>query len=129
MNAKLWKFKKYKIYFWNQIIQIKVILLKKRNILIVGLYLHCYLEAPFEESYFVWRATYFWSLFLWGVTGLDEGEQENQDPASLQGAFLAFLHLRHLRIRDLQRTVSDLFCLCMKYVPTLLYRENKMFVM
>ena len=46
------------------------------------------------------------SLSVLWLTGLDEGEQENQDPASLQGAFLAFLHLRHLRIRDLQRTVG-----------------------
>ncbi|XP_078341998.1 uncharacterized protein LOC111108050 isoform X2 [Crassostrea virginica] len=43
------------------------------------------------------------------MLGLDEGEQENQDPASLQGAFLAFLHLRHLRIRDLQRTALSVF--------------------
>ncbi|XP_061178732.1 uncharacterized protein LOC133187394 [Saccostrea echinata] len=43
------------------------------------------------------------------MLGLDEGEQENQDPASLQGAFLAFLHLRHLRTRDLQRTALSVF--------------------
>ena len=30
-----------------------------------------------------------------------------QDPATAQGAYLSFLHLRHLRLRDLQRTVSQ----------------------
>ncbi|KAK2144748.1 hypothetical protein LSH36_734g02004 [Paralvinella palmiformis] len=38
------------------------------------------------------------------LLGLDEGEQNNNDPASIQGAFISFLQLRHLRIRDLQRT-------------------------
>lgn len=42
------------------------------------------------------------------LPGLDEGEQNNNDPASIQGAFISFLQLRHLRIRDLQRTVSFL---------------------
>lgn len=89
----------------------------------VGLYLHCYFLALSELS-FLSGVTYFWALSLWGVTGLDEGEQENQDPASLQGAFLAFLHLRHLRIRDLQRTVSDLICLCMTYAPNIVLLRN-----
>ncbi|XP_070191909.1 uncharacterized protein [Littorina saxatilis] len=37
------------------------------------------------------------------MLGLDDGEQ-NSDPVTVQGSFLSFLHLRHLRIRDLQRT-------------------------
>ncbi len=41
------------------------------------------------------------------VIGLDEGEQSSSDPASVQGAYLAFLQLRHLRLRDLSRTVSS----------------------
>ena len=40
------------------------------------------------------------------LPGLDEGDQDSNDPASLQGAYLSFLQLRHLRIRDLHRTVS-----------------------
>ena len=40
------------------------------------------------------------------LAGLDDGDQNSDDPASIQGAFLSFLQLRHLRIRDLQRTVS-----------------------
>ena len=42
------------------------------------------------------------------VAGLDDGNQSSADPASIQGGFLSFLTLRHLRIRDLQRTVSKL---------------------
>ena len=42
------------------------------------------------------------------TSGLDEGEQDSNDPASIQGAFISFLQLRHLRVRDLQRTVSIL---------------------
>ncbi|XP_064633719.1 uncharacterized protein LOC135491668 [Lineus longissimus] len=38
------------------------------------------------------------------MLGLDDGDQDSSDVASLQGAYLSFLHLRHLRIRDLQRT-------------------------
>ncbi|KAK3103240.1 hypothetical protein FSP39_017753 [Pinctada imbricata] len=40
--------------------------------------------------------------------GLDDGEQDRQDPATVQGAYLSFLHLRHLRLRDLQRTALSL---------------------
>ncbi|CAH1785032.1 unnamed protein product [Owenia fusiformis] len=36
--------------------------------------------------------------------GLDDGENDSNDPSSIQGAYLSFLMLRHLRIRDLQRT-------------------------
>lgn len=39
---------------------------------------------------------------------MDDGDN-GQDPATTQGAFLSFLHLRHLRLRDLQRTVLSLF--------------------
>ncbi|RUS70525.1 hypothetical protein EGW08_021713, partial [Elysia chlorotica] len=38
------------------------------------------------------------------MLGLDEGEQDEADPVTVQGAYLSYLHLRHLRIRDLQRT-------------------------
>lgn len=37
-------------------------------------------------------------------TGMDDGK-EDTDPALVQGAYLSFLHLRHLRLRDLHRTV------------------------
>jgi len=40
------------------------------------------------------------------VTGLEDGDQNDTDPAGIQGAYLSFLHLRHLRIRDLQRMVG-----------------------
>ena len=45
------------------------------------------------------------------LLGLDEGVQDSNDPASIQGAYLSFLQLRHLRIRDLQRTVSNILTL------------------
>ncbi|KAH9494550.1 hypothetical protein Btru_042420 [Bulinus truncatus] len=38
------------------------------------------------------------------MLGLDDGEQADSDPVTVQGSFLSYLHLRHLRIRDLQRT-------------------------
>ncbi|GFR74183.1 coiled-coil domain-containing protein 162-like [Elysia marginata] len=38
------------------------------------------------------------------MLGLDEGEQDEADPVTVQGAYLSYLHLRHLRMRDLQRT-------------------------
>nr|KAG5699494.1 hypothetical protein BaRGS_020053 [Batillaria attramentaria] len=38
------------------------------------------------------------------MLGLDDGEQNTNDPVTVHGSFLSFLHLRHLRIRDLQRT-------------------------
>jgi len=41
------------------------------------------------------------------MTGLEDGEQDSTDPTSIQGAYLSFLHLRHLRIRDLQRMVCS----------------------
>lgn len=47
---------------------------------------------------------YFWFHLL--LIGLDEGDQESSDPATIQGAYMSYLLLRHLRIRDLQRTVS-----------------------
>ena len=39
--------------------------------------------------------------------GLDDGEETASDPNSIQGGYLSFLQLRHLRIRDLQRTVRS----------------------
>ncbi|KAL5014657.1 hypothetical protein ScPMuIL_008927 [Solemya velum] len=43
------------------------------------------------------------------MLGLDEGEQDQKDPATVQGAYLSYLHLRHLRLRDLQRTCLGIF--------------------
>lgn len=43
------------------------------------------------------------------MLGLDEGEQNQNDPSTVQGAFLSFLYLRHLRIRDLQRSCLSMF--------------------
>ncbi|XP_066569838.1 coiled-coil domain containing 162 [Amia ocellicauda] len=39
------------------------------------------------------------------LLGLDDGQEENnKDPVMTMGAYLSLLYLRHLRIRDLQRT-------------------------
>ncbi|KAK6176827.1 hypothetical protein SNE40_015054 [Patella caerulea] len=38
------------------------------------------------------------------MLGLDDGDDNDGDTTTAPGAFLSFLHLRHLRIRDLQRT-------------------------
>ncbi|XP_022108314.1 uncharacterized protein LOC110988792 isoform X2 [Acanthaster planci] len=38
------------------------------------------------------------------LLGLEEDDSSQQDPAMVQGGYLAFLQLRHLKIRDLQRT-------------------------
>ncbi|XP_039605696.1 uncharacterized protein si:ch73-242m19.1, partial [Polypterus senegalus] len=39
------------------------------------------------------------------LLGLDEGKEEiNNDPVSMRGAYLSLLYLRHLRIRELQRS-------------------------
>nr|KAI8733110.1 hypothetical protein BgiMline_029055 [Biomphalaria glabrata] len=38
------------------------------------------------------------------MLGLDDGEQDDSDLSTIQGSFLSFLHLRHLRVRDLQQT-------------------------
>ncbi|VEL38256.1 unnamed protein product [Protopolystoma xenopodis] len=39
------------------------------------------------------------------MLGLDDAANAKDDPSSVQGAYLSFLHLRHLKLRDLQRTV------------------------
>ena len=41
-----------------------------------------------------------WLTFL----GMDDGK-DDADAATVQGAYLSFLHLRHLRLRDMHRTV------------------------
>ncbi len=46
-------------------------------------------------------------LCEWALSGLDDGIKDDSDPTSIHGAYLSFLQLRHLRIRDLQRTVSS----------------------
>ncbi|XP_015211614.2 uncharacterized protein si:ch73-242m19.1 isoform X3 [Lepisosteus oculatus] len=39
------------------------------------------------------------------LLGLDDGQEESgKDPVMIRGAYLSFLYLRHLRIRELQRT-------------------------
>ncbi|XP_070558917.1 uncharacterized protein [Ptychodera flava] len=38
------------------------------------------------------------------MLGLDDDDEGHQDPTMIQGGYLSFLNLRHLRIRDLQRT-------------------------
>ncbi|XP_077868441.1 uncharacterized protein LOC100372084 [Saccoglossus kowalevskii] len=38
------------------------------------------------------------------MLGLDEDDDGNQDPTMVQGGYLSLLSLRHLRIKDLQRT-------------------------
>ncbi|XP_052781335.1 uncharacterized protein LOC128217918 isoform X2 [Mya arenaria] len=43
------------------------------------------------------------------MLGLDEGEQNPSDQSSVQGAYLSFLYLRHLRIKDLQRSCLSMF--------------------
>lgn len=40
------------------------------------------------------------------MLGLEEGGGKDEHTSSIQGGYLSFLYLRHLRIRDLQRTVS-----------------------
>jgi len=40
------------------------------------------------------------------MLGLEEGGSKDENTSSVQGGYLSFLYLRHLRIRDLQRTVS-----------------------
>ena len=42
------------------------------------------------------------------MLGLEDDDSSQQDPTMIQGGYLSYLHLRHLRIRDLQRTVSTL---------------------
>ncbi|XP_021364139.1 uncharacterized protein LOC110457263 isoform X2 [Mizuhopecten yessoensis] len=48
------------------------------------------------------------------MLGMDDGK-EDTDPATVQGAYLSFLHLRHLRLRDLHRTVLS----CLNYYRSL----------
>ncbi|XP_071809867.1 uncharacterized protein [Asterias amurensis] len=38
------------------------------------------------------------------MLGLEDDDSSQQDPTMIQGGYLSYLHLRHLRIRDLQRT-------------------------
>nr|CAH8857122.1 unnamed protein product [Trichobilharzia regenti] len=38
------------------------------------------------------------------MLGLDDAGSGKDDPTSVQGAYLSFLHLRHLKLRDLMRT-------------------------
>lgn len=39
------------------------------------------------------------------MLGLDDAANAKDDPSSVQGAYLSFLHLRHLKLRDVMRTV------------------------
>ncbi|VDP80019.1 unnamed protein product [Echinostoma caproni] len=38
------------------------------------------------------------------MLGLDDAANAKDDPSSVQGAYLSFLHLRHLKLRDVMRT-------------------------
>ncbi|XP_077981616.1 uncharacterized protein LOC144436648 [Glandiceps talaboti] len=38
------------------------------------------------------------------MLGLDDDDESHQDPTMIQGGYLSFLTLRHLRVRDLQRS-------------------------
>ena len=40
------------------------------------------------------------------MLGLDESVETKDDSSTVQGAYLSYLHLRLLKIRDLQRTVK-----------------------
>lgn len=40
------------------------------------------------------------------MLGLDEQTDAKDDFSSVQGGYLSFLHLRHLKMRDVQRTVQ-----------------------
>ena len=45
------------------------------------------------------------------LLGLDDDESQH-DPTMVQGGYLSFLYLRHLRLRDLKRTVSFTYAKC-----------------
>ena len=47
------------------------------------------------------------------MLGLEDEDSPQQDPTMVQGGLLSFLQLRHLRIRDLQRTVNSVCVLVM----------------
>ena len=51
------------------------------------------------------RSTYDFNSAM-QMLGLDESTDVKDDPSSVQGGYLSFLHLRHLKIRDVQRTVK-----------------------
>ncbi|XP_019634139.1 PREDICTED: uncharacterized protein LOC109477364 [Branchiostoma belcheri] len=47
------------------------------------------------------------------MLGLDEGDDTSHEPSVMQGAYLSFLYLRHLRLRDLKRSclsILNYFC-------------------
>ena len=80
------------------------VLVNIRDIHVYVKYSHC---GPIHLNY--WKFSVNIRLnyrFCFLVLGLDEGEQNHNDAATVQGAYLSFLHLRHLRLRDLQRSVS-----------------------
>lgn len=48
--------------------------------------------------------------------GLDDDMSGSNDSLNGQGAYLSFLHLRHLKLRDLMRTVSKLLLYLFSYI-------------
>lgn len=51
------------------------------------------------------RSTYDFNSAM-QMLGLDESTDAKNAASSAQGGYLSFLHLRHLKIRDVQRTVN-----------------------
>ncbi|XP_043924848.1 uncharacterized protein LOC122799665 [Protopterus annectens] len=69
--------------------------------------LDMFIEGRIEQNIFSYMSTQF-PRFSYVATlqllGLDEGKEENTDnPVLMRGAYLSFLYLRHLKIRELQR--------------------------
>lgn len=56
--------------------------------------------------------------------GLDDANNDMGDPSSIQGGYLSFLHLRHLKIRDFQRTVISLHSVYLLYISRCLFIKS-----
>lgn len=61
------------------------------------------------------------------MLGLDEGEDADENAASAQGGYLSYLYLRHLRLRDLQRTCLGLLNYFRSVERTLTINDNGLF--
>ena len=57
------------------------------------------------------------------MLGLEEGGGKDEHTSSIQGGYLSFLYLRHLRIRDLQRTVSTTYTYIISLYTLLIYSD------
>ncbi|EUB56864.1 Transmembrane protein [Echinococcus granulosus] len=62
-----------------------------------------YDETTVNESKASGRSTYDFNSAM-QMLGLDEQTDAKDDSSSVQGGYLSFLHLRHLKMRDVQRT-------------------------